>query len=150
VALLVLFGANPAPTGGHDLQGVERGIMQRADTVVARKEDGQPSQPNPVPEAPMASSTEGDRVAQEWSAISKAYWTVRETDPFDRMRAERARRWRRSEVTATLVHRLRAGPALASLITDLEQQVSDQEFTPATAAEQIITAYRNGLEREGC
>ena len=60
------------------------------------------------------------------------------------MRAAQARRWLWSEVTDTLVHRLRADPAVAALISDLEQQVGDQEITPARAAEQLLHAYRGG------
>ena len=88
------------------------------------------------------SSTQGDGVAEVWAAIAAGFATLRSSGALDRLRAAQARRWLWSEVTDTLVHRLRADPAVAALIADLEQQVGDQAVTPARAAEQILEAYR--------
>ena len=90
------------------------------------------------------SSTEGEGVAEVWSAIASGFATLRSSGALDRMRAAQARRWLWSEVTDTLTHRLRADPAVAALISDLEQRVGDQEITPARAAEQLLQAYRGG------
>ena len=81
-------------------------------------------------------------MAEVWTAIAAGFETLRSTGALDAMRAAQARRWLWSEVSDTLVERLRADPAVAALVADLEQQVGDQAVTPARAAEQILEAYR--------
>jgi LAO/AO transport system kinase len=159
-----LFVLLASPTGGDDLQGIKRGIMELADLVVVTKADGdlaaaarhacsdirkalhllRPHHAELVPEALTVSSTLGDGVADVWSSISKAYETLRASGELDRLRAEQARRWLWSEVSDTLLVRLRSDAAVAALIDDLERRVGDQEVTPAKAAEQILAAYRSG------
>jgi LAO/AO transport system kinase len=157
-----LFVLLASPTGGDELQGIKRGIMELADLVVVTKADGElataarhacadirkalhllrPHHAELAPEAMMVSSTHGDGVAEVWSAISTAYETLRASGALERMRAEQARRWLWSEVTDTLLVRLRADEAVAALVEELERKVGDQEVTPARAAEQILAAYR--------
>jgi LAO/AO transport system kinase len=159
-----LFVLLASPTGGDDLQGIKRGIMELADLVVVTKADGdlaaaarhacsdirkalhllRPHHAELPPEALTVSSTIGDGVAEVWSMISKAYATLRDGGGLDRLRAEQARRWLWSEVSDTLLVRLRSDGAVAGLIDDLERKVGDQEVTPAKAAEQILAAYRGG------
>ncbi len=157
-----LFVLLASPAGGDDLQGIKRGIMELADLVVVTKADGdlaaaarhacsdirhalqllRPHHAELPPEALLVSSTLGDGVAEVWSTISTGYETLRSSGALDRMRAAQARRWLWSEVSDTLVHRLKADPSVARLIEELEQQVGDQAITPAKAAEQILAAYR--------
>ena len=133
--LVDLFVLLASPAGGDELQGIKRGIMELADLVVVTKADGElaaaarhacsdirnalhllrPHHAELPPEALLVSSTEGEGVAEVWSTISSGFATLRSTGALDRMRAAQARRWLWSEVTDTLVHRLRADPAVAAL-----------------------------------
>jgi LAO/AO transport system kinase len=157
-----LFVLLASPAGGDDLQGIKRGIMELADLVVVTKADGdlaaaarhacsdirralqllRPHHPELPPEALLVSSTQGDGVAEVWAAMSSGWATLRDSGALDQMRAAQARRWLWSEVTETLVTRLRADPAVAAIVGRLEQEVGDQSVTPAKAAEQILAAYR--------
>jgi LAO/AO transport system kinase len=159
-----LFVLLASPAGGDDLQGIKRGIMELADLVVVTKADGdlaaaarhacsdirralhllRPHHAELPPEAFLVSSTEGAGVPEVWSAVASGWERLRDLGALDVMRAAQARRWLWSEVSDTLVQRLRSDPAVAGLIGELEQQVGDQQVTPARAAEQILAAYRNG------
>jgi LAO/AO transport system kinase len=56
-------------------------------------------------------------------------------------RAAQAKRWLWSEVEEHLLTRFRADPAVAKLITGLEDQVAQNRITPSRATEELLAAF---------
>ncbi|CAN5578765.1 methylmalonyl Co-A mutase-associated GTPase MeaB [soil metagenome] len=159
--LVDLFILLAAPGAGDELQGIKRWIMELADLVVVTKADGElaaaarhacadvrralhllrPRHPELTPEAILVSSTTGDGIAEVWDAIRATHGRLRETGGLDRLRAEQARAWLWSEVTATLLHRLHHDPAVRARLPEVEAAVASGTLSPGVAAGQLLDAF---------
>ncbi|MEJ7584123.1 MAG: methylmalonyl Co-A mutase-associated GTPase MeaB [Acidimicrobiales bacterium] len=165
-----LFVLLASPTGGDDLQGIKRGIMELADLVVVTKADGdlataarqvcadlgqalhllRPRHAELAPEAMLVSSRTGAGVAEVWDAVAAAHAVLRQSGALDRLRSEQARRWLWSEVTDRLLHTLRDEPATAAVIAEVEAGIGSDALTPARAARRILETWRrNAGTRHG-
>jgi LAO/AO transport system kinase len=152
-----------APAAGDELQGVKRGIVELADVVVVNKADGdleaaarrtaadyanalhivRPAD-GWVPEVLLCSALTGAGIDGVWDTVGRHQRVAAETGERERRRAEQAREWMWSEVTETLLERLRRDEHVASLIAPLEQDVERGAISPAAAARQILTALDRG------
>ena len=146
-----------APAGGDELQGVKRGIVELADLVVVNKADGElraaarrtasdyanalhivhPSG-SWVPRVLMCSALTGEGIDAVWDVIEEHQHTVLGNGERERRRAAQARDWMWSEVTDTLLDRLRNDERVAALIAPLEQEVEAGAISPAAAAYRIL------------
>ncbi len=148
-----------APGAGDELQGVKRGIVELADLVVVNKADGDllaaaqhtaadygnalhlmRSSGAWTPRVLLCSALTGRGVDAVWAAIEEHQRVVLASGERDRRRAGQARDWMWSEVTETLLERLRRDGAVAKLIAPLERQVEAGEISPAAAARRLLTA----------
>ncbi len=156
-----LFVLLASPTGGDDLQGIKRGIMELADLVVVTKADGdlaataahacadirralhllRPRHPEITPVAMVASATEGTGIVEVWEAVTAAHATLRGSGALERTRAEQATRWLWSEVRAELVDRLRTDPALAPVLADVTEAVAGARLSSRVAATRLLEAF---------
>ena len=150
-----------SPGAGDELQGVKRGIVELADIVVVNKADGaladlarhtagdyahamhliRPRTPGWEPRVVLASALEGSGIDGVWRAVGDFMSEVRASGAFTRRRAEQAREWMWSEVTATLVERVRADPQVRARLAATEADVEAGRMSPTTAARRLLDGF---------
>jgi GTPase len=151
-SMVDLFMLLLAPGAGDELQGVKRGIVELADLVVVNKADGAllelarhtaadyahalhlvgPAQ------VLLASALEGTGIAEVWSAVEEHERAARASGALMDRRAAQAREWMWSEVTETLVDRVRADARAHRDIDALEADVAAGRVSPAAAARRLL------------
>ncbi len=149
-----LFVLLASPTGGDDLQGIKRGIMELADVVVVTKADGdlapaaahaavdirralhllRPRHAEVTPQALEASAVHGTGVEEVWAAVTHAHGAMRASGALDRLRADQARAWLWSELRGALELRLRTDAAVAEALPGVEARVGEGSLSPAAGA----------------
>jgi LAO/AO transport system kinase len=153
-----------APAAGDELQGIKRGIMELADLVVVNKADGElkavagttasdyanalrlvrPRTPAWEPRVVLCSALEGTGIAEVWAAVEDFRAALTPTGELDARRAEQARDWMWSEISDSLLERLRADPTAASAARRLEADVRAGRVPPTAAAERVLLAFLDG------
>lgn len=155
-----VFALVIAPAGGDELQGVKRGIMERADLVLVNKADGvlrsqaaltradygaalrlmrpRPQDPEGFPRALTVSALTGEGIEAAWQAVTRIADWRKETGVWARTRAEQARAAFRAEVMAALMDRLSRDPDVARRIAALEGEVALGRLDPAAAAARVL------------
>lgn len=153
-----LFVLLASPTGGDDLQGIKRGIMELADVVVVTKADGalataaahaaadvrralhllRPRHPEVTPRTVEASAQEGTGVDEVWAAVAEAHGALRSSGALDRLRARQARTWLWSELRGALELQLRTDASCSAALPDVERQVGEGTLTPAAGAARLL------------
>jgi LAO/AO transport system kinase len=125
-----------APGGGDELQGVKRGIMERADLVLVNKADGElkaaaertradyagalrllrrrGEEPEGYPKAMAVSAATGDGLEEAWEAVVALDRWRREAGLRDARRRAQALAWFEEAVERGLAARLKADPAAAA------------------------------------
>jgi LAO/AO transport system kinase len=151
-SMVDLFVLLLAPGAGDELQGVKRGIVELADLVVVNKADGAllelarhtaadyahalhlvgPAQ------VLLASALEGTGIAEVWSAVEEHERAARASGALMDRRAAQAREWMWSEVTETIVDRVRADARAHRDIDALEADVAAGRVSPAAAARRLL------------
>ena len=149
-----------APGGGDELQGIKRGIMELADVIVVNKADGdqlpaarravadhrhavhllRPKRPGWEVPVTTCSALTGEGVPELWASIAAAHDRLRD-DGLAALRAGQNVAWIWSEVTDTLLDRLRADPAVRGQVPDLEAAVASGALGASTAAQQLLEAF---------
>ena len=141
-----------APGAGDELQGVKRGIVELADVVVVNKADGPlldvarhtaadyAHALHLVGEAKvlLASAVEGTGIPEVWAEISEGIAAARADGTLERRRADQAREWMWSEVTETLVERVKCDPRVRAELDALEADVSSGRISAAAAARRLL------------
>jgi LAO/AO transport system kinase len=115
-----------APGAGDELQGVKRGIVELADLVVVNKADG---------------ALLGEGIDAVWAVVEEYTAAGRSSGSLDRRRGEQAREWMWSEVTETLVERLRADGRVRSELAELETEVIAGRTSPTAAARLLLDRF---------
>ncbi len=156
-----------APTGGDELQGVKRGIMEIADLILVNKSDGdlvaaaertradyagalrlmrrRAEDPEGFPKAMPVSAIEETGLAEAWAEIAALDAWRREHGCHEARRRAQAVDWLRREVESGLMARLQAAPAVAALWPELREQVAAGALLPEEAARRLLDAF----ERRG-
>jgi LAO/AO transport system kinase len=150
--LLMLAGA------GDELQGIKRGIMERADVIAITKADGDNVVRSEVAAgqvraalrfvAPPAngwqtqvlrcSARDQAGVSMLWDAVSAYFGFVRKNGSFANRRSEQAVNWMRDLVQESVLRAWESRPGLSNLQRELERKVRAGTLTPRSAAERLI------------
>ena len=152
-----LFMLLVQPGAGDELQGIKRGVVERADIVVVTKADGALEGPAAHAKADFeaalslhsgegpwtpcviaCSSIEGHGLDEIADAVERHRETMAEADTLEAKRAAQASAWLWREVEASLIAALRADERLAPAVAALEAEVTAQTLTPAAAAHRIV------------
>jgi len=155
-----LFVLLLAPAGGDELQGVKRGIMERADLILVNKADGdlkstamrtcadyagalrllrkRAQDPDDFPKALMVSALENEGLARAWDEMTTLAEWRQNHGHWDRTRADQARFWFTEEVRGALLARLRQEPA-RGLMARLSDDVAAGTSAPSKAAQEVLT-----------
>jgi GTPase len=150
-----------APGAGDDLQGVKRGIVELADLVVVNKTDGAL--------ADLARHTASDYgnalhllrartdgwsarvlscsallgvgIDAVWEVVGEFMAAARTSGGLGRRRGEQSRDWMWSEVSETLLERLRSDARVRAGLDALEADVVAGRTSPTAAARQLLDRF---------
>ena len=162
--LVDLFVLLASPTGGDDLQGIKRGIMELADLVVVTKADGElanvarhaaadlrraihllrPKYEGLTTATMLVSSPKGEGIAEVWTAVTEAHQHLRASGQLDRVRADQGLAWLWDELRAGLIDRFRTDPRVASDLRSFEDAVRAGAVAPTAAAQQLLDRFTAG------
>ncbi|MEZ5181989.1 MAG: methylmalonyl Co-A mutase-associated GTPase MeaB [Acidimicrobiales bacterium] len=160
--LVDVFVLLASPSGGDDLQGIKRGIMELADLVVVTKADGdlapaanhaaadlrralhllRPKHDGLVVSTLLVSSPAGIGIPEVWDEVVAIHGHLRDSDALRRLRAEQAKAWLWDELRSGLLERFRASPAVRAELHRLEQEVVAGQVSPTAAAQRLLAADR--------
>ena len=152
------------PGAGDELQGIKRGVMERADIVVVTKADGVLEGPAAHAKADFeaalslhagegpwtpcviaCSSLEGTGLDKIADAVERHRAAMAKDGALEAKRAAQAGAWLWREVEDSLVAALHADERLAPAVAALEAEVTAQTLMPGAAARRIV---RRLLERD--
>ena len=160
--LVDLFVLLASPSGGDDLQGIKRGIMELADLVVVTKADGslataanhaaadlrraihllRPKHDGLETEVLLASSTTpaDPGVAEVWHRVTRAHAHLQASQQLDRLRARQATAWMWDEIRAGLLQRFLATGS-SSERAAIEDAVRTGTISPTAAAQDLLDRF---------
>jgi LAO/AO transport system kinase len=152
--VLMLAGA------GDELQGIKRGLMERANMIVVTKADGRNvtaasiaasqyqfamrllHEPEDLPEVVTCSAVEGTGLDRIWTLINERMRGAERSGALAAKRAEQATAWMWTLVDAKIRETLRQTEAIRVIAENAEQQVRGGTMTPVLGAGAIVDALR--------
>ena len=167
--LVDLFVLLLPPGGGDELQGLKKGIVELADILLVNKADGdleaaagraaaeyrgalhllQAGDADWRPPVLTCSAVTGKGIAEAWAEVERFRDKFAPGGPGSAIagkRARQARAWMWSEVSETLLARLRRHPAVNASLADLEARVMAGTLAPAAAARRLLEAFPGSPE----
>lgn len=149
------------PGGGDELQGIKRGIIELADLILVNKADGElaPAARHSAADYRMAlhlihprsrnwevpvkrcSALTGEGIPEAWALIEQYRQTLIASGELQARRADQARAWMWSEVTADLLARFRQDAAIRERLPALEQAVTAGTLSPPRAASELLERF---------
>ena len=153
--LLMLAGA------GDELQGIKRGIMEMADTIVITKADGDnltrsktavgeykrgvhlfpPKQNNWITRVLTCSSYENKGISEIWETISSFMNHCITNNHFEENRKKQARFWLHESIQEQLGSHFYKHPKIKAKLNNLEKEVVNGELSPFVAAQQLLNLF---------
>ncbi len=147
-----------APGAGDDLQGVKRGIVELADLVVVNKADGaladlarhtagdygnalhllRPRTDGWAARVLSCSALLGEGIDAVWTVVEEFMAAARASGALSVRRGEQSRGWMWSEVSETLLERLRADARVRAELEGLEADVVAGRTSPTAAARLLL------------
>jgi len=151
------------PGAGDELQGIKKGVLELADSLVVNKADGAQLEAaercagehalalgllharsaNWTPRVLKVSSLQRSGIDAVWEAIMEHTAALESSGERQARRKEQARQWMWSLVDEGLGSSFRAHPAVSSQIDPLERAVQNLEISPAAAARALLEAFRS-------
>jgi LAO/AO transport system kinase len=152
------------PSGGDELQGIKRGIVEIADLVLVNKADGElaaaarrtqadyasalrlmrPRVPGWQVPVRAVSALTGSGVAGVWDDVARFRAILETGDLWTRRRAEQALAALWSEIGEGLIERFRAAPRVARGLAAIEAEIRAGRVTPSEAARRLLDAFERG------
>ena len=152
-----------APGGGDELQGIKRGIVELADLVIVNKADGDMAAVAKSTSADYAnalhllrpktnawnartvlcSALEKRGIDDVWTAIADHQETIRASGDLDIRRSEQSRSWLWSEISESLIDRLRSDAQVAAVIAEVEAAVVAGTLPASVAATRVLDQFSN-------
>jgi LAO/AO transport system kinase len=150
-----------APGAGDELQGVKRGIVELADLVVVNKADGaladlarhtasdyghalhllRPRTDGWSARVLSCSALLGEGIDAVWDVVEEYTAAARATGSLSIRRGEQAREWMWSEVSETLLERLRSDARVRADLDTLEADVVSGRTSPTAAARVLLDRF---------
>jgi LAO/AO transport system kinase len=150
-----------SPSGGDELQGMKKGIVELADLVLVNKADGafetaarhtvsdyrnaihllRPASANWQVPVESCSALTGAGIDKAWDLVTAYRAALGASGEIAARRASQSRAWLWSEVSGQLLDALRAHPEVDTRRRQMEERVARGEITPAHAARQLLDAF---------
>jgi LAO/AO transport system kinase len=149
------------PSGGDELQGIKKGVIELADALVVNKADGamaetarrtrvdyasaldliRAAQDDWRPRALMASAAQGEGISEVWDTVLEHHELVRASGRFEARRRSQARDWMWRLVDDGIARAFRAQAGMTDAIEREEEAVQRQQTTPAAAARALLARF---------
>ena len=146
---------------GDELQGIKRGIMEMADTVVINKADGDnihranitatqyrnalhlfpPSLSGWIPQVLTCSSLRKSGMGEIAGCINDYFELVKGNGYFKERRSSQARFWMYETIDAQLKSNFYQNDLVRTDLDKLEQVVSEEKVSPFVAAQELLKKY---------
>lgn len=154
---------------GDDLQGIKKGIMEIADSILVNKADGdnkmralaaradfdmmlhylRPATEGWASRAYTCSSLTGEGIPEMWGVVEDFFKTVKANGVFERRRREQVLRWV-NDMAEEHLHRLIAeNKTIAAAKARIESAVAGGSLAPTQAAREIIDVMERELFHAG-
>jgi LAO/AO transport system kinase len=166
-SMVDFFAVLLQPGAGDELQGIKKGVLELADSLVVNKADGptaalaertqgeygqalhllRPRSESWTPRVLLASALEGRGIEEFWETVGEHRRVLRASGEFDARRQVQAGAWLWRLLDDGLQAAFRSHPAVESLLPDLEAQVARRETSAPNAARRLLDAFRRGAGR---
>ena len=154
--LLMLAGA------GDELQGIKRGIMEMADTIVINKTDIEdkdrvklaqqhyknalhlfPANENGwIPKVETCSGLNNSGIANVWKIITEYQQKTYDNGWFDDKRKQQAKFWLTETINNSILTLFYNKPSIKELLQKMEQDVINGKTSPFKAAKNLLEKYK--------
>jgi LAO/AO transport system kinase len=152
---------------GDELQGIKRGIMEMADTIVINKADGDninranmaaslyrnalhlfpPSESGWIPPVQTCSSLRKTGISEVWHSIEDYLSLVKRNGYFLKRRSSQARFWMFETIDEQLKNNFYHQKVVRSALSQLEAKVLEDKISPFSAAQQLLEKYFESVRR---
>ena len=149
------------PSGGDELQGIKRGIMELADLIVVNKADGDqvntaqqtmadyrsalhfltPRSIDWPPPVVTCSSLTKDGIGDIWAEVARFKSVMAAEARLQSNRASQSVAWMWQEVAETLLSDVKRNPQLQVVVEEMESGVREGRVAATVAAESIIRQH---------
>jgi LAO/AO transport system kinase len=151
--LLKLSGA------GDELQGIKRGIMEMADSIVINKADGEnlkaaklaktefnralhlypPKENDWAPKTLLCSAINNEGISEIWEVITSYFETVKSNGYFQHKRKEQNKFWLLQTIESRLKSEFYANPSIKKELEKQLKALDENRTTPFEAAEILLS-----------
>lgn len=151
--------------GGDDLQGIKKGIMELADSILVNKADGdnkrramaaradfdqmlhylRPATEGWTSRAYMCSSLTGEGIAEMWDVIQQFRDTVKASGLFEQRRQQQNITWVETMIDEFFKTMIAQNETIQNARAELEHKVTQGHLSPTAAARQIIGTIEQTL-----
>ena len=149
------------PGGGDELQGIKRGIIERADLIVVNKSDGElkaaadraaadyrnalrflhPRSAHWDVPVDTCSAIDGTGIGAIWDTIGRFRAVMTANGELSANRAIQARAWLWSEMAETLIESLKGDAGMQQRVAAIEAAVGRGESSPRVAAQELVGIF---------
>lgn len=146
---------------GDELQGIKRGIMEMADTIVINKADGDniakaklaktefnralhlfPAKNSGwIPKVTTCSAFEKTGIDNVWEIISDYFLLVQKNGYFETKRQNQNQYWMLETINEQLKNHFYSHPEIASLLENYKNQIANNQISPFAAAQELLKKY---------
>ncbi|ELU04383.1 hypothetical protein CAPTEDRAFT_114900 [Capitella teleta] len=153
------------PAGGDELQGIKKGIVEVADTVVVNKADGdlipaarriqaeyisalkfvRSRTQHWKPKVTRISSVTKEGIPELWEMISEFQKTMLQTGQMELKRERQHKVWMWNHIKDAILELFKENPVVKSNIPKLEYLVSKSTITPGYAADVLLQEFKNAF-----
>ena len=146
---------------GDELQGIKRGIMEMADTIVINKADGDninkaklaktefnralhlfPAKSSGwIPTASTCSSYTKEGIDNVWKIIADYFELVKSNNYFEEKRQNQNQFWMMETINEQLKSHFYTHPEIISLLEENKKAVQNNELSPFAAAMNLLEKY---------
>lgn len=156
-----IFVVLTLPGAGDELQGIKKGILERADIIAVNKADGErvdwaqasvadheaalhyarSRSDHWTPQARAVSAQTGAGLDELWEAVLDHHRCLQDAGALDEKRREQRARWMWNTVEERLLDAFRFHPGVAEHLAAAEASVRSGERTPEEAAENLLALF---------
>lgn len=150
------------PNAGDELQGIKRGIMELADSLVINKADGdfahsaQQSKTHYQnalhllqaeglwqPRVLTCSALKQEGIAEVWNTIQEYIQTSRDSGHFEAQRNHQNQQWLDGLIQALLLEQLHRDSSAMQTLQSMRTQISEHKITPYEAANLVVKSLQH-------
>lgn len=154
------------PNAGDELQGIKKGVMEKADMLLINKADGEflpkaraakvlysqamrlfPAKDSAwKPLIHLCSALEENGISEVWEAIMQYEKTTRENGFWQQNRNQQAVAWMKDSVNQRLLDLFYSQEVIGQSYEQLREEVAAQRISPMAAADLLIARFISAIQ----